>query len=245
MNPIYDTIGHNYSENRKTDPEIERQIHSKLEGATKIINIGAGTGSYEPQHLDLVAVEPSEKMITQRHTDAHPVVQASAEALPFADNSFSHALTILSMHHWKDREKAFQEIKRVATHKFVALSWNPAAPPFWLTRDYFPEIFEADLDIFPTTQELESHFKHVTITPLLIPQDCQDGFLAAFWKRPAAYLNPAIRNSISTFAKLKNMDEGLKQLEADLADGTWEKANHSVLSLDKFDTGYIMIEAVL
>ncbi|MEL7222166.1 MAG: hypothetical protein AAGJ93_12660 [Bacteroidota bacterium] len=114
-----------------------------------------------------------------------------------------------------------------------------------MTRDYFPEILEADLSIFPSVQKLESHFKNIKITPLLIPQNCQDGFLAAFWKRPEAYLNSNIRKSISTFAKLKNLDNGLKKLETDLADGSWERKNQELLSIDYYDAGYIIIEAEL
>jgi len=243
MSVKYDKIGINYATKRQTDPRLASQILQKLQGATRIINIGAGSGSYEPENIDLIAVEPSQEMIKQRSTNAHPVVQASAESLPFEDNSFSHALTILSMHHWTDRSKAFQEINRVTTDKFIALSWNPKSKAFWLTRNYFPEIIEWDKNNFPTKQEFEKYFDDVNISPLLIPSDCRDGFLAAYWKRPEAYLDINVRNSISSFSKLENIGEWLKRLEADISSGKWHEDNKDILNEENLDAGYIIISA--
>src|SRR5689334_2336922 len=139
MNAIYDDIGNNYSVTCGTDPQIAKQLYVELHGVTRIVNIGAGTGSYEPENIELVAVEPSSVMIAQRKVDSHRVEQAFAEQLPFENKSFSHAMTVLSMHHWQDRGRAFHEINRVATEKFVTITWDPNSEPFWLTRDYFPE----------------------------------------------------------------------------------------------------------
>ena len=161
MAAIYDNIGINYSVTRGTDPKIAKQLFAELQGATRIVNIGAGTGSYEPENVDLVAVEPSAEMISQRKMGSHRVEQAFAEKLPFENNSFSHAMTVLSMHHWENRALAFSEINRVATEKFVAITWDPKSDPFWLTRDYFPEIHEMDKDIFPDLEELSEHFDEV------------------------------------------------------------------------------------
>ncbi|MEZ4658697.1 MAG: class I SAM-dependent methyltransferase [Caldilineaceae bacterium] len=243
MNPIYDDIGLTYSVTRCTDPQIAQQLYAELRGATRIVNIGAGTGSYEPADVELVAVEPSAKMIAQRKAGAHPVEQAFAEKLPFADNSFSHAMTVLSMHHWTDRARAFSEINRVTTEKFVAITWDPHSEPFWLTRDYFPEIHAMDVPIFPDLAEFHEHFDEVKMRPLLIPSDCQDGFFAAFWQRPAAYLQSTVRQSMSPFAKIENLSEGLQKLEADLASGAWAAKNHAILGLSSLDVGYVLITA--
>ena len=72
MKAIYDKIGTSYSVTRRTDPIIAQQLYAELEGATRIVNIGAGTGSYEPDDIPLVAVEPSAQMIAQRQPGAHP-----------------------------------------------------------------------------------------------------------------------------------------------------------------------------
>jgi len=239
----YDAIGIDYSVTRCTDPEIAKQLHAELAGATRVVNIGAGTGSYEPDNLELVAVEPSAEMISQRKTGAHKVEKASAEKLPFADNSFSHAMTVLSMHHWEDRSLAFGEINRVATDKFIAITWDPASEPFWLTRDYFPEIYEMDQLIFPGLEEIEDYFDEVQVKPLPIPAECKDGLLAAFWKRPQAYLSSQVRKSTSPFADIKRLSEGLQRLEQDLASGSWIKNNSGILHASSLDVGYRLISA--
>lgn len=240
MNAPYDRIGKNYSVQRCTDPIIAAQLYSELNGASKILNIGAGTGSYEPSGVDLIALEPSSEMIAQRPSGAHPVVQGVAENLPFEDNLFSHTLTVLSMHHWTDRAKAFKEITRVTREKFVAISWDPALNSFWLTRDYFPEIYELDKLIFPPTTEFARFFNEVKIAPLMIPANCQDGFLGAYWKRPKAYLQTAVRQTISTFSKIGS-EPGLQKLSQDLEDGTWEATNRDILDLESLDIGYVVI----
>jgi SAM-dependent methyltransferase len=245
MDAIYDNIGHNYSVTRCTDPKIAKQLYDELHGATRIVNIGAGTGSYEPENIELVAVEPSSVMISQRKVGSHRVEQAFAENLPFENSSFSHAMTVLSMHHWQDRARAFREINRVATEKFVAITWDPKSDPFWLTREYFPEIYEMDKTIFPDLEELADFFDEVTIRPLQIPDDCQDGFLTAFWKRPEAYLNSKVRQAMSPFSKIKNLSEGLQKLEDDLASGAWARNNRDILDSSYLDVGYRLISARL
>jgi SAM-dependent methyltransferase len=243
MGALYDDIGNNYSVTRCTDPKIAEQLYSELHGATRIVNIGAGTGSYEPENIELVAVEPSSVMISQRKVGSHRVEQAFAEQLPFENHSFSHAMTVLSMHHWHNRARAFHEINRVVTEKFVAITWDPKSEPFWLTRDYFPEIYELDKSIFPDLEELSEYFDEVTIRPLPIPSDCQDGFLTAFWKRPEAYLSSQVRQAMSPFSRIKNLSEGLQKLEDDLASGVWAINNHAILDSSYLDVGYRLVSA--
>lgn len=243
MSAKYDTIGKTYSTQRQTDPRIAKQIFAQLQGAERILNIGAGTGSYEPEGVALVAVEPSSNMIAQRKPSAHPVVQASAEQLPFEDNSFTHALTILSMHHWTDKAQAFREINRVTTDRFVAFTFNPEVGTFWLTRDYLPEILINDHKIFPTLEELKEHFDDVVSTPLAIPADCQDGFLAAYWKRPEAYLKKEVRNSISALANMADDDPFLTRLQRDIESDSWAAKNKDILDQESIDAGYVIISA--
>lgn len=243
MDAVYDDIGHNYSLMRRTDPKIAKQLYSELRGASRIVNIGAGTGSYEPENVELVAVEPSLKMILQREVGSYRVEQAFAEKLPFENDSFSHAMTVLSMHHWENRELAFSEINRVATEKFVAITWDPESAPFWLTRDYFPEIYEEDKCIFTGLEELNEHFDEVKISPLQIPGDCRDGLLAAFWKRPEAYLVSEVRQSMSSFSKIKDPSKGLQKLADDLVSGVWAKNNSTLLNSSFLDVGYRLVSA--
>lgn len=243
MTAVYDRIGRRYAATRRTDPVIAARLQPYLAAADGILNIGAGTGSYEPHDANLVALEPSAAMIAQRPDGAAPVVQASAESLPFANGVFSHTLTVLSMHHWLDQPRACAEINRVTRERFVAVTWDPQAAPFWLTRDYFPEIHAADVGIFPALADLATHFNDVQIEPLPIPAGCEDGILAAFWRRPEAYLDPGVRASISAFAVANDTTSGVAKLERDLSSGAWHDANRDLLADDALDVGYRLVIA--
>ena len=240
---LYDDIGEGYAKTRQPDPRIERVLWDAL-GEGSCVNVGAGAGSYEPRSTRL-AIERSPLMASQRRADAAPVVIASAEALPLADNSFETALAVLTIHHWPERARTgLRELCRVTRGRVVLLTWDPEAVPFWLTRDYFPEIVEIDLPIFPTISELGAELGgSVTSEPLPIPHDCVDGFLGAFWRRPAVYLDPAIRNGISSFCKLpaETVERGIERLREDLASGAWETRNADLLNVDALDVGYRVV----
>jgi hypothetical protein len=62
----YDRIGVGYSEIRRPDPRIAAHIEAALGDARTVLNVGAGTGSYEPTDREVTAVEPSAEMIAQR-----------------------------------------------------------------------------------------------------------------------------------------------------------------------------------
>lgn len=239
----YNEIGKKYNLGRHTDPYILNQIQTKLYGASSVLNIGAGTGSYEPAHLKVIAAEPSKTMIKQRPLSAAPVVQARAEDLPFKDKSFSFSMTVLSMHHWGDWEKAISEIKRVTRKRFVAVTWDPDSKPFWLTRDYFPEIHEMDKKTFPSLSGFYNSFKRVEVTNLEIPADCADGFLGAYWRRPEAYLDERIRANMSTFFKISGLTKGLDQLKSHIETGAWSSINKDILKSDSLDAGYRIVSA--
>jgi ubiquinone/menaquinone biosynthesis C-methylase UbiE len=94
--PVYDFIGRNYAEVRQPDPRIAAAIESALGDAISVLNVGAGSGSYEPRHRDVVAVEPSSVMLAQRPRESAPVAQARAEDLPFPRGSFDAVLAVLT-----------------------------------------------------------------------------------------------------------------------------------------------------
>src|SRR5690606_8034881 len=92
MDALYDRIGIDYADLRRPDPRIARRIHHALGLAKSVLNVGAGTGAYEPADRQVTAVEPSAEMIRQREPSAAPAIQGRAEALPFADKSFDAAM---------------------------------------------------------------------------------------------------------------------------------------------------------
>ncbi len=102
MAPTYDTMGLGYALHRRPDPSIDAAIRAALGPARTVVNVGAGTGGYEPDDRAVVAVEPSGVMIAQRPLGSAPVVAAVAESLPFPDGAFDASLAVLTVHHWPD-----------------------------------------------------------------------------------------------------------------------------------------------
>ena len=246
MRAVYDTIGTGYVAQRQADPRIARVIGKALGDAVSVVNVGAGAGSYEPPDLPVVAVEPSWEMIGQRPRGSAPVVQAVAERLPFPDGAFDAALAVLTVHHWSDRRGGLAELARVA-RRVVIVTWDPACrDSFWLTTEYLPEIVEFDVPRFPTLAELAGCLGGRIETQVLpVPHDCVDGFLGAFWRRPDAYLDPAVRNAMSCFAQLppERVDAGLTRLGEDLRDGTWAARYSRLHGMDSVDLGYRLVVA--
>jgi SAM-dependent methyltransferase len=241
---IYDRIGRNYAELRRPDPRIGALIHAALGNAASVVNVGAGTGSYEPADRSVLAIEPSEVMIGQRPAGAAPCLQGWAEALPAETDSVDAAMGLLTVHHWTDVEQGLTEMARVARKRVVLLTWVPDGPPFWLTEEYFPEIVAYDRRVFPRTTDLaellERIVGRVTIDPVPIPHDCTDGFLCAYWRRPDAYLSADVRSAISSFATIESA-AGLTRLRDDLASGRWAERYGHLLDRDSLDLGYRLV----
>lgn len=242
----YDRIGTTYSATRRPDPRIERQIAEALGDAGSVVNVGAGAGAYEPRGLEVVAVEPSAVMIAQRAPGAAPAVQASAEALPFPDDSFDAALAVLTMHHWSDWRAGIAELRRVARERVVMLTFDPAyISRYWLVLDYLPQIAVQDERRFPPLETVAEALGGAEIVAVPIAADCSDGFLCAWWKRPLAYLEEGVRANISVFAPLDPdvLRRALERLEQDVEDGTWAERNADLLALDEADLGYRLLVA--
>jgi SAM-dependent methyltransferase len=242
---LYDRIGEGYRLYRRPDPRIAAAITLALGPARTVVNVGAGPGSYEPAERVVVAVEPSAVMIRQRprsqRSARNPrVVQASATALPFGDGAFDAALAVLTVHHWPDRARGLAEMRRVARDRVVLFTWDPARRGFWL-EDYFPAL-SLDREIFPSMEELRDVLGPIDARLLPIPHDCVDGFLGAYWRRPEAYLEPAVRSAISTFSKIE-VEPGLRRLRHDLEDGTWTRRYGHLRTRTELDLGYRVVVA--
>lgn len=242
MAALYDKIGVGYTNLRKPDPRIAKAIHNALGNAKTILNVGAGTGSYEPIDREVTALEPSAEMIGQRQPGSGKAHQGSAEYMPFADNQFDAAMAVLTVHHWSNLETGLREMRRVAKGRLVILTFDPEAHYFWLA-DYIPEIVELDQPIMPKMSEYGRILGDVEIQNVPVPYDCTDGFLGAYWRRPNAYLDPEVRASISTFAKLDDTPESLAQLEQDLNNGAWEERYGHLMEDESLDAGYRLVIA--
>ncbi|WP_204115705.1 class I SAM-dependent methyltransferase [Shimia biformata] len=242
MTAKYDRIGVDYANLRQPDPRIAGHINAALGGAHSVLNVGAGTGSYEPADRLVTALEPSSEMIAQRPEGAAAVVQGVVEALPFADQSFDAVMAVLTVHHWQDQPRGMAEMRRVSRGPIVILTYDPAFRDFWLF-DYFPGLVALDDEQMPPIAAYGAWLGQVEVTPVPIPHDCRDGFLSAYWRRPHAYLDPKIRAAMSSFWHLGDVSDGVERLRRDLDSGAWATRYGAVLSQDSRDCGYRLVVA--
>jgi len=240
----YDSIGTSYTRTRRTEPRIAARLTDALGDARRVVNVGAGTGSYEPADRHVIAVEPSLMMIAQRPPGAAPVVRAVAGALPFPDASFDASLAIFTVHHWPDPERGLRELGRVARRQ-VFLSYDALVEQdFWLVDDYFPEVSALDAgSVGYTSEAIGRVLPLVRVEPVLVPADCIDGFMACYWNRPEAYVDPDVQAGISGLARLDPdvRARGTENLRRDLASGEWDARHGYLRALTELDVGYRLI----
>jgi SAM-dependent methyltransferase len=242
MSPRYDVIGTTYTATRRADPRVEAQIGNALGDARRVLNVGAGTGSYETAGRVVAALEPSPVMLAQRAAGSAPAARGVAEHLPFPDGAFDAALAIFTIHHWTDWRAGLSEVQRVA-ERVVILTWDPDDYEWWLVKEYMPEtVTDAQFD-GPTLPELDDALGGTRVENVLVPADCQDGFYAAYWARPEAYLDPTVRAGISCFALLDQtlVESRMAQLAADLESGTWDARHPGLRDLPELDVSYRLV----
>ncbi|MEU3404628.1 class I SAM-dependent methyltransferase [Streptomyces sp. NPDC006670] len=241
--PVYDRIGVGYSSVRRPDPRWAAQIEASLGDARTVLNLGAGTGAYEPEGRTLVAVEPSLRMRAQRGPLAAPCVVASAERLPFDDQSFDAVMAVLTVHHWTDLEAGIAELQRVARRFSIVTYDMDVQRNFWFTRDYVPEIAEAECSRVPPLERLTKLLGPCDVAELPVWHDFTDGFMTAFWRRPEAYLDPATRRACSAFALTDEqaVDRGVSRLRDDLASGEWHRRYADLATRDHIDAGFRLL----
>ena len=237
---LYDQIGRGYDATRRADPRIEAQIRAALDGFSPVVNIGAGTGSYESACAEVMAVEPSAEMISRRPAGSAPVLQACAEALPFDDDHFDAALGVLTVHHWQDWRLGLAEVRRVVRRRIVLLTHAFVGDAFWLL-DYFPAIPQIDAGRMPALSAIADELPGARFDVVPIAKDCEDGFLCAWWARPEAYLDPVVRAGISCFPGMSGVEARVDLLRDDLASGRWHERYGSVLERDWMDFGYRLV----
>ena len=234
---MYERIGEGYTGARRTEPRIAARIWEALGDAQSVLNVGGGTGSYEPAGRDVTAIEPSSLMRAQRPAGAAPCIDACAESLPFDDQSFDAALAVLSDHHWSDPIAGLREMRRVA-RRVVVFQWdNTLIPEFWLVRDYLPEVISLARQQ-PSLIERAAAID-ARIEPVPVPWDCVDGFFHAHWRRPEAYLSEMVRRGNSVWARCGGDAErrAVEALAKDLKSGAWREHNAQLLELPSADLG--------
>jgi SAM-dependent methyltransferase len=233
----YEQHGHTYGRHRRADPRIAERIRLALGDARTLLNVGAGTGSYEPADRWVLAVEPSAMMRAQRPPEAAPVLCARAEALPFDDGAFDAAMACVTIHHWEPPEAGLGELRRVARGPVVVFTFELDALPPW-QLDFLAEGIAIERPRFPDIADVAAALGGATrVERVPTPGDCLDGFFEAFWRRPEALLDQSVRSAQSMWAML---EPGVEQrivdrLSAALESGAWDAAHGHLRRRERYD----------
>jgi SAM-dependent methyltransferase len=248
MNPgsRYDTIGHGYTRTRQEEPRFRERIAAALGSARTVVNVGAGTGSYEPRDRYVIPVEPSDVMAAQRPRDLAPALRCLAQNLPLRDGAVDAAMSILSVHHWEEGQEAgVREMRRVAAGPVVILTCDSdVSGAMWLMADYLPEVAELDRRSFPRMEQLASWLGGKTqIETVLIPRDSRDWMLMSFWAHPERVLDASARNATSGFARMPSavMERVVALVQRDLDNGSWESRYGHLRTLEAYDAGLRLV----
>lgn len=214
-----------YGKYRRPDARIASRIEAALGTAHTVLNVGAGTGSYEPGDRLVVPLEPSAAMRSQRPPGGMPAIAGVAESLPFDDDSFDAAMAVLTVHQWRDTDRGLGELRRVSRGAVVILTFDPASlTNLWL-NDYIPELYRLECGRFPSIEHICGILGPADILNVATPLDCTDGFAEAYYGRPEAILDPAVRQAQSGWSFLDSalIERSTNRLRKDLADGTWDR----------------------
>lgn len=233
----YEHHGRTYAQHRRPDPRIAARIHAALGNARTVLNVGAGAGSYEPNDRWLLAVEPSATMRAQRPPGAAPVIDARAEALPFDEDAVDAAMACVTIHHWEPAAAGLAELRRVARGPVVVFTFELDALPAW-QHEYLREGLALERPRFPAIDDIAAALGGRTrVEHIPTPGDCADGFFEAFWRRPQALLDPAVRSAQSMWALLDPDTEQqiVERLAKGLDSGAWDAEHGHLREQHSFD----------
>jgi methyltransferase family protein len=243
--PAYEEIGIGYTNSRRADPRIAEQIHAALGDASSVVNVGAGAGAYEPEDREVLPIEPSSRMIAQRSPGLALAIKGYAECLPLPADCVDAAMACMTLHHWADWRIGLHELRRVARRRVVVFTYDRSySERFWLLRDYLPRLGRLDSARFPVLEEQSAALgEEVRVETVPIAHDCEDGFLAAYWRRPRAYLDDEVRAGISAFRipGAAQLLGGLDDLALDLDTGRWEERYADLREREQLDLGYRLL----
>jgi SAM-dependent methyltransferase len=242
----YDRHGHGYADHRRADPRIAARIHAALGEARKVVNVGAGAGSYEPEDRYVLAIEPSATMRLQRPPRLAPAIDARAEALPLDDASVDAAMAIITVHHWDEPGRGLRELRRVSRGPVVVLTFDiETLGSYWLVADYAPELLAAERECFPSVGEIVDALGGAQVEAVPVPADCRDGIVEAYYGRPEAYLDPAVRAAQSVWRRLPAGVETrtVAALAEDLASGAWDQRHGTLRDRGEYDAALRLIVA--
>ncbi|ATL32646.1 class I SAM-dependent methyltransferase [Streptomyces formicae] len=242
----YGSLGPGYASYRRPDERIAHVIARALGDARAVLNVGAGTGSYETEAHAITAVEPSLAMRAMRPARLATAIDAVAEDLPFADGEFDASMTLFSVHQWSDAAAGLREMRRVTRGPVAVLTCDPArVRDFWL-YEYAPDVLETEARRYPPLRLLTAALGGTTtVEPVPIPLDCTDGFNEAYYGRPELLLDPAARQACSAWSFVddrarQDFDTSLRRA---LGSGAWDDAFGHLRSRPTYDGSLVLLRA--
>lgn len=234
-----------YAPMHNADPRIAKQINDALGTAKSVVNVDAGAGAYEPVDREVLPIEASPEKIAKRSPELPPAIQAHPECLPLPSGCVDASMTCMALHCWSDWRVGVQELRRVARKRVVIFTYDrDYSERFWLLRDYLPKLGRLHSARFPSIDEQRAALgEEVEVQPVQIAHDCEDGFLASYWRRPRAYLDEDVRAGMSIFhlPRARTMLDGLEDLADDLDSGRWDERYESLLEREQMDLGYRLL----
>jgi ubiquinone/menaquinone biosynthesis C-methylase UbiE len=237
----YDKIGMGYNKTRTADPYLLGRMHDLLglNESQILLDIGCGSGNYTialaQKGLLCIGVDPSEHMLdlAQKRDQSIKWIKGHAERIPLIDNSVDAVLASLTLHHWSDLLLGFKEIRRVMhqTGRIVIFSsTSEQMSSYWLNH-YFPQMLQQSIKQMPSIHAIREALQANNFVITLeekyeVKPDLQDKFLYVGKSQPHLYLDPQIRNGISSFSDLalkSEVSEGLARLQNDIESGEIDK----------------------
>ncbi|MGB9184935.1 MAG: class I SAM-dependent methyltransferase [Solirubrobacteraceae bacterium] len=242
----YEQIGDGYALTRREDPAYARLIALALGEARTVVNVGAGSGSYEPRDRYVIAIEPSDVMSAQRPQQLPPAIRGTAGDLPLRDKSVDAAMAILTIHHWdEEQERGVRELRRVCRGPVLIMTYDHrVSGEMWLMKDYLPEVAELDRRIFPSCQRIGDWLGGATEVQVLeVSRTTQDWMLGSFWAHPERVLDPQARAATSGFARMQPevVNRVVSSVQADLQSGAWDQRHGHLRDQQALDVGLRLI----
>jgi SAM-dependent methyltransferase len=171
-------------------------------------------------------------------------VQASAEDLPFPDDSFDAAMAVLTAHHWEDLDAGLAEMRRVCRDRIVIVAFDPEAlADLWIARDYFPEMLSLKRRAGASSGGLMARLPGSTSAPIPVPRDCSDLFFAALWARPEMLFDEEVVQPMWVWQSISEeaRSRGRECLVADLESGAWDERHGHLRERSELDVGLRLV----
>jgi hypothetical protein len=149
-------------------------------------------------------------------------------------------MAVFTVDHWRDPLAGLDELRRVAARVVVVAADSRVVDRGWLVAEYFPGMAADRAGRWLEPESIAGRLGGRTrVLTLQVPIACRDGFGDAFWGRPEAYLDPALRRNISPFRRLPEGEvaTGVDRLRSDLEDGTWDARHGELRELSHLDVG--------